>query len=146
VNRRFPGRHRRVLLDTSVWICHFEQRDRFGRAATRVIDDLEAGRFEGVASELMLLELLVGPLRLDRQDVADEYELLLAHFPNFTLEPVTRSILLDAASLRARHRLPAPDAIHVATAIGCNATLMVTNDAAWRRVDGLEVALLGELA
>ena len=142
---RFPGRHRRVLIDTSVWIYCLEQHERFGPAAMTVIDALEAGRFDGVSSELTLLELLVRPLQLDRQDIADEYELLLTHFPNLALEQVTRRILLDAASMRARHRLRVPDAIHLATALRSGATLAVTNDANWRRVSDIEIALLDEL-
>jgi len=38
-----------------------------------------------VISELTLMELLSGPLKKDRQDISDEYELLLTHFPNLTL-------------------------------------------------------------
>jgi predicted nucleic acid-binding protein len=88
---------------------------RTGSAAGKVIEDLEAGKFRGVASELTLLELTVRPLQLARQDVADEYELLLDHFPNLELAPVTREILLLAAGLGARHRLRTPDAIQVFT-------------------------------
>jgi hypothetical protein len=37
--------------------------------------------------------------------------LLLEYFPNLELKPVSRDILLEAAALRARHRLRTPDAI-----------------------------------
>ena len=70
--------HKRVFIDTDVWIYHFEQHPEFGRAAGIAIQSLEDGRFRGVASELTLLELTVRPLQLGRQDVADEYELLLS--------------------------------------------------------------------
>jgi hypothetical protein len=36
-----------------------------------------------------------------RQDVADEYELLLSYFPNLDLESVSKEVLLGAAALRA---------------------------------------------
>jgi hypothetical protein len=75
-----------------------------------LIDDLEEGRFRGIASELTLLELTVRPLQLGRQEVADDYEILLSYFPNLDLEPVSREILLDAAGLRPGtglgHRTP----------------------------------------
>jgi predicted nucleic acid-binding protein len=141
------GRHRRVLIDSSVWIYHFEQHAQFARAAGRVIQLVEEGRFRGVVSELTLLELTVRPLQLARQDIADEYELLLSHFPNVELEPVTREILLDAATLRAKYRLRTPDAIVLATGIRSSATVAVTNDRAWKTVQAasLEVVLLSEL-
>jgi predicted nucleic acid-binding protein len=54
--------HRRVLIDSSVWIYHFEQHPEFSPAAGRVIESLEEGRFRGIVSELTLLELTVRPL------------------------------------------------------------------------------------
>jgi predicted nucleic acid-binding protein len=145
VSVRFPGQHKRVLIDTSVWIYHFEQHPKFASAAGRVIESLEAGKFRGIASELTLLELTVRPLQLGRQDVADDYEVLLGHFPNLELQPVSREILLEAAGLRARHRLRAPDAIQIATGLRAGATLAVTNDDAWRGVPFIETAILSEL-
>lgn len=138
-------RHQRILLDTSVWIYHFEQNATFGEAAGYVIEQLEAGRFQGVASELTLLELIVKPLQLGRQDAADDYETLLCYFPNLTLEPVTRAILLEAAALRARYRLRTPDAIHLATGFTSGTTLAITNDESWRHVAGIDTLLLTDL-
>ena len=68
-----------------MWIYHFEQHSTFGKAAGRVIEELEAGRFRGIASELTLLEIIVKPLQLGRQDAADDYETLLSYFPNLEL-------------------------------------------------------------
>ena len=140
------GKHKRVLIDTSVWIYHFEKHPRFGAAAGQVIANLEAGKFRGIASELTLLELTVRPLQLGRQDAADDYELLLSYFPNLQLEPISRGILLDAAALRARYRLRTPDAILLATGIQSSATAAVTNDKSWRSVSGIETVVLSDLA
>jgi predicted nucleic acid-binding protein len=134
--------HKRILFDTSVWIYHFEQNPVFGESAGYVIEQLEAGRFRGVASELTLLELIVKPLQLGRQDAADDYETLLSYFPNLTLEPITRAILLEAAALRARYRLRTPAAIQLATGLKSGATLAITNDEAWRHVAGIDTLLL----
>src|ERR1700752_2874462 len=114
----------------------------------RLVQSLEQGRFRGIVSELTLLELTVRPLQLGRQDVADEYELLLSYFPNVQLEPVSREVLLDAASLRARFRLRTPDAILVSTGIRSAATAAVTNDESWKVVSGcgMETVPLIELS
>jgi uncharacterized protein len=138
-------RHQRILLDTSVWIYHFEGNATFGEAAGYVIEQLEAGRFQGVASELTLFELIVKPLQLGRQDAADDYETLLSYFPNLTLEPITRAILLEAAALRAHYRLRTPDAIQLATGLNSGATLAITNDEGWRHVAGIDTLLLTDL-
>ena len=142
---RFPGQHKRVLIDTSVWIYHFAQHPQLGSPAGKVIESLEAGKFRGVASDLTLLELTVRPLQLGRQDVADDYEVLLDYFPNLELEPISREILLDAAGLRARHRLRTPDAIQIATGLRTGATLAVTNDEGWRRLAFIDTVVLSDL-
>ncbi len=141
----FHGRHKRVLIDTAVWIYHLEQHPEFATPAGRVIESLEAGRYRGIASELTLMELTVRPLQLGRQDVADDYELLLGYFPNLELEPVSRDILLEAAGLRARHRLRTPDAIQLATAIRAGATLAISNDETWRNLAFIETLILADL-
>lgn len=143
---RFPGEHKRILIDTSVWIYHFEKHPQLGPPAARVIEGLEEGRFRGIASELTLLELTVRPLQLGRQDVADDYEVLLDYFPNLELVPISREMLLDAAALRARQKLRTPDAIQIATGLRTGATLAVTNDKAWRSVPLIETILLADLA
>jgi predicted nucleic acid-binding protein len=145
VKTRFPGHHKRVLIDTSIWIYHFEQHPQLAAAAGEIIENLEEGKFRGVASELTLLELTVKPLQLGRQDVADDYEVLLDYFPNFELVPISREILLEAAALRARQRLRTPDAIQIATALRTGATLAVTNDEGWRNFPLIETTILTDL-
>ena len=141
------SRHRKVLIDSGVWIYHFEQHPEFSPAAGRLLEALEEGRFRAVVSELTLLKLTVRPLQLGRQDVADEYELLLSHFPNVDLAPVSRQVLLDAAALRAKFRFRTPDAILLATGIRFSATAAVTNDKTWKEAEtaGIQVILLSNL-
>lgn len=146
MSAKLLGGHKRVLIDTSVWIYHLENHPELAPQAGRVIESLEEGRFRGISSELTLLELTVRPLQLGRQDVADHYEVLLDYFPNLEIVPVSREILLEAAALRARQKLRTPDAIQLATGIRAGATLAVTNDKLWRSVPLIQTALLSDLA
>jgi len=145
VTARFPGKHKRVLLDTCVWIYHIEQHPTFAATAGRIIEKLRQGTFRGISSELTLMELTVRPLQLGRQDVADEYELLIDDFPNLELAAISRDILLEAAALRARYKLRTPDAIQIATGIQMGATIAVTNDEGWRNVPHIETLVLSDL-
>jgi predicted nucleic acid-binding protein len=145
VSIRILAKHKRVLIDTSIWIYHFEQHAIFGANAGQVIERLEDGAFRGIASELTLLELTVRPLQLGRQDAADDYETLLSYFPNLELEPISRQILLGAAALRARFRLRTPDAIQLATGLHAGATLAITNDEAWRNLPMIETFILSDI-
>jgi predicted nucleic acid-binding protein len=126
--------HQRVLIDTNVWLYHLEGNAEFGTAASELISAVEHGLIEGVASELTLLELQVRPLQLERQDIADHYEILLDHFPHLIFAPIMRDVLTLAAVLRAKYTLKTPDAILLATGIRHGATLAVSNDQQWQRV------------
>ena len=137
--------HRLIALDTAVWIYHFEGSPAHGQAADSVLEAVAQGRVEGLASEFVLLELLVAPLKKGTPDIADEIELALLHFPHLHLAPVTREVFVRAAEIRARHGMRTPDAIMLATALECGATLAVTNDAAWRKIQEIDVLLLRDL-
>lgn len=137
--------HRLIALDTSVWIYHLEGSVPFGSAADKVLESVAQGRVDAVVSELVLLELLVAPLKSEAHDVADEIELTLLHFPHLQLAPITRAVLVRAAGIRAQYGMRTPDAIMLASALESGATLAVTNDAAWRKVAGIEILLLRDL-
>lgn len=137
--------HRLIALDTCLWIYHFERHPEFSKPVEKILSALARGQFEAIASELVLLEITAGPLKLGRQDIADEYETLLTHFPNLTLVPISRDILLKAAQLRALHGFRTPDAIMIATANDQGATLMITNDQNWSRYPDLATLCLSEL-
>lgn len=110
-----------------------------------MLETVAEGKIRAVVSELVLLELLVAPLKKGAQDVADEIELALLHFPHLQLAPVTRAVLVRAAGIRAQYALRTPDAIMLATAVESGATLAITNDEAWRKVKEAEILLLRDL-
>lgn len=138
------SRHKIIAVDTSIFIYHFEENSSYVGLTTLVLDRIQSGKSRGIASELTLHEILVRPLKLELQEVADEYELLLSNFPNLTLFPVTRPILLKAADLRATHNFRTPDAIIIATALINRATLLITNDKQWKQLKMLTVACLDD--
>ena len=103
---------------------------------------LASGAFRAVTSVITLMEIAVGPLRAERADLADAYELLLSSFPSLVLADVDRSIVRRAAELRASHRIRPVDAIQMATGLVSGAGYFVTNDRGLTRVPGIEVLLL----
>ena len=138
------GQHRVVALDTCVWIYHLEGHPDYRGLATEILTAVGAGKCAAVVSELTLMELLVRPLQLEREEVADEYETLLTHFPNVSLVAIRRDILLKAAVVRARYGLRTPDAVIVATGILQGATRIISNDRHWKRLEGIDVVCLSD--
>jgi predicted nucleic acid-binding protein len=118
---------RRIYLDSNVFIYAFEDYPAYHEDCANILDGIDAGLIEAVASELVFLEILYRPLQSDIA-LAERYVETMESVIGLFLMPVTRSVILRAAVMRVEARLNSPDAIHLATAIeaGCNA--FVTND------------------
>jgi predicted nucleic acid-binding protein len=98
-----------------------------------------------VTSTVTMTELLVRPYRtLEESKVRQIYDLLLT-YPNLRWITPDLEIADLAARLRARHRLETPDALQAATAVHAGATLLVTNDASFERIQAFETLLLDRL-
>jgi predicted nucleic acid-binding protein len=135
-----------VYVDTNTVIYHLERIEPYYTAAKPLWLALDQGRVPVMTSELALLEVLVKPLRDGRTDLATLYRNVLLATSGLTCAPITRAILEMAASLRATRNLKTPDAIHAATSLGASCVLFVTNDVGFRRVNGLNLAALSEVA
>jgi predicted nucleic acid-binding protein len=120
--------HTLIGLDSSLFIYHFEAHPHYLPLTTEILQSIQSGQREGIVSVVTLMELTVLPYRMNRPQVAAEYETLLAHFPNLRLVEVTRNIARRAARLRGAYALRPPDALLVATAVEGGATAFATND------------------
>ena len=135
-----------LYVDTNAVIYRVEQIEPYLTAAAPLWDALDAGLRQVVTSELTLLEVLVKPLRDGNAALAALYRQVLLGTLGFTCAPVSRAVLESAAQIRAAHRLKTPDSIHAATALALGCALFVTNDPDFRKVTGLPVVVLGEVA
>lgn len=136
----------RLALDTSVFIYALEDHARFGEKAAAIFRTVETGMASAVASDLVLAELIVKPLQMGREDVAERYLETLPDFPNLTFRAATRAVLVQAARVRATSALGLADCVHIASAMDAGARAFVTNDQRLARPGtGIEVVLLGDL-
>ncbi|MEM9003306.1 MAG: type II toxin-antitoxin system VapC family toxin [Cyanobacteria bacterium P01_F01_bin.86] len=133
-----------VYIDTSVVIYSVEQVEGYSELLEPLWNQLWTGALHVLSSELILLESLVLPLRLDNEQLVKAYERLLLS-SRVQLLPITQTILREAAQLRARTRLKTPDAVHVATGLSVNCTMFLTNDEQLRTVSGLPTVVLSDL-
>ena len=136
--------YQRVGLDTSVFIYHIEGTARFAEPAGAALEALARGSFIGVTSVLTLMEIAVKPLQVGRPDVAEEYEVLLANYPNLVLATIGGPTARWAARLRATHRLRPADALQLASCLEQQAAAFLTNDKELRRVTEIEVLMLAD--
>ncbi len=107
----------RVYLDTNIFIEAFEQTGITHEIAEAVFGQVERGVFFAVISELCVAELLVKPLRENEQDLIEAYSTLMLLPDAFSVCPINRDTLVEAARQRAINPgTKLPDAIHIATA------------------------------
>lgn len=107
----------RIYLDTNIFIYLYETDGERHRLAWRIMNAMENGRIHVVTSEITLAEVLVRPVRDGGDALIALYTDVLRSGPGFTVLPVDRPVIMDAARVRAAS--PAtklPDALHVATA------------------------------
>jgi predicted nucleic acid-binding protein len=137
--------HSRIALDTSVFIYQLQANAKYVGLTDEIFVWLQRSKSQGVTSTVTMTELLVQPYRERSQQQADEIYGLLSTFPNLAWIAPSLEIADTAARLRAEHGLRTPDALQAATAIGSSATALVTNDATFRRVPGLQIIVLDDL-
>jgi predicted nucleic acid-binding protein len=142
---RLLRRHRKVGIDTSVFIYQVEESAKYVEPVDRIFAWLEVPSNSAATSTITMLELLVQPYQQSDVHRVNKFYALLSTYPNLEWIPPTLDIADSAARLRAEHRLKIPDALQAATALAAQATAFVTNDAVFRRLPGLEVLILDEI-
>jgi predicted nucleic acid-binding protein len=136
-----------VYIDTQILIYTVERYSRYVSHLTLSWTAAKAGRIEVVTTELAVLETLVVPMRTKNRAVQQDYETALFR-RSLRLVPISRPILYEAARLRAVHpQLKTPDAVHATTANLGGASLLLTNDRAFRSLTSLKmpVTILDEV-
>ena len=140
--RLFLRRHRRIALDTSIFIYQLEGNARYLALTDSVFSWVERAGHEAVTSTITMTELLVPSYRDNDEHKVDAFYGLLSTYPNLQwIAPDLEAADL-AAKLRASYRLRTPDALQAATALRAHATGLITNDPIFSRIEGLEAAIL----
>ena len=117
-----------VYLDTNALIYLTEGTEAFRSGLEPLLRTASSAQARLVTSELAITEVLVAPLRHRDDALIAAYDELFESF--VTAVPITRSVLVRAARLRAAtQRLRTPDAIHLAAALDLAAQWFVTGDA-----------------
>lgn len=142
---RFLRRHRRIGLDTSIFIYQLEANARYMELTDIVFSWVERAGHEAVTSTITMTELLVPSYRDKDEHRVDAFYGLLSTYPNLQwIAPDLEAADL-AAKLRALYRLRTPDALQAACAIRARATGLITNDPVFARVEGLDTIVLDQL-
>jgi len=140
----FAGQN--VYLDANIFIYAVERHPDFVALLEQLFSRVNAGGMTATTSEITLAECLVKPFADNDVDRQQLYQAAIAARPNFAVAPVSRSILVRAAQLRALHKPRLPDAIHLATAIASACPTLLTNDHLVKTIPGIRVVQLSDLS
>lgn len=134
----------RIYLDANIWIYALEAYPDFAASLSELFQAIDRGGLNAVTSELSLAEALVKPISDQNVPRQIEYRQAISSRRNLRVIPVQRTILIEAARLRATGNLKLPDAIHVATASITQCTTFLTNDQGLRSVTEVPVIILSQ--
>jgi predicted nucleic acid-binding protein len=119
----------RVYFDSNVFITAFESEGARSDHAWWLLDAVETGRVHGVTSELTLAEVLVKPLEMNDDGLAEAYRSMISGTAVLDVKPVDRETLVEAAWIRSRRKaVRLPDAIHLASARRLDCVFFVSGD------------------
>ena len=133
-----------VYIDASALIYSMERVEPYRTLLEPMWQGAQDGNLAIVSSPLLVLEALVKPLRDGNTEIEAQYRELFASNAVRMLD-ASHEVFEDAARIRAETGLRTPDAIHAASAMRADCALFVTNDTDFRRVEGLQVAVLDDL-
>ena len=140
------GSFSKVGLDTSVFIYHFEKHPIYSPLTQELLSDIEKGVRKGITSTITLMEIIVKPLSLGKNDIARKYEALLMNFPNLEVVDPDQDVIRQAARLRAEYRLRPPDALQVSACLLGGAEAFITNDHQLDRLkEKMDIVILDDL-
>lgn len=142
--RAWLRRHRRIALDTCIFIYQWEASPRYSQLTDCIFSSVEDADSLAVTSTITMTELLVHPYRNDEVVKVNELFGLLSTYPNLEWVAPDLEIAARAAEIRAHSGLRTPDALQAATAIHRHATAFFTNDPVFRRVKGFEACILDD--
>ena len=136
---------RRTYLDANLYIYLFEGVPVYRRLMADLVGEIDQQDVSVIASELILVEILPGPVREGQRGLVANYLELMQRTPRFTLVQVDLRVIERAVQLRAGLRLRSMDALHLATALVHGCETFLTNDERLAVPDGIRLVTLKDL-
>ena len=131
-----------IGLDTSIFIYLFEKNPKYIKSVRHILGNVKDGKIHGIFSCIGLIEILTGPKKLERFDIAALYQEQITNFPNLTVRGINENMIEIASDLRARYNITTPDAIHIATAIDSGSKKFLTNDKTLKKIQEINIELI----
>jgi uncharacterized protein len=128
-----------IYLDSVIVIYAVEGVPAFRARAIARLAAAESAGDDVATSDLTRLECLIQPLRNNDMALQQEY---LRFLGSTTVLPLPPSVYDRAALIRAVHKYPIADSLHLATSIVGNSTRFLTNDVRLSGFPDIDIKIL----
>jgi predicted nucleic acid-binding protein len=139
----------RVAVDSCIFIYASQDNSDLGAASRIILNKINSGEYNGVASVLCLSEVIAKPMTVS-DDLGLKEQLLMEGISHIDYVSVNEEIAIRSAHLRAEHgpKLKLIDSIHLATAVEWKADTFITNDRNLAKIaiKGLDIKLLQDFS
>ena len=125
-----------LLVDTAPIIYTLERHPTFGPYFQPLFNAHAAGKLRFAVTTVTIAEVLTGPFKARKDDLAWQYRRVLE---SWRVIPLNVDIAESAARFRAETGLRLPDAIQLASAIAINAFALVTHDRDFSAARGFRI-------
>lgn len=134
-----------IFLDTAPFIYFFERHPDYFPALEMLFDRLYEVDAQAITSIITYIELTTLPARQGEKQLVRKYRDFLSNSENFSIFSLDMDIADRVVEMRAHYLFKTPDAIQLGTAIACGADYIITNDKDWRKVEEIQVLMVGDL-
>jgi predicted nucleic acid-binding protein len=134
-----------IFLDTAPFIYFFERHPDYFPALEMLFDRLYEVDAQVITSIITYIELTTLPARQGKKQLVRKYRDFLSNSENISIFSLDMDIADHVVEMRARYHFKTPDAIQLGTAIACGADYIITNDQDWRKIDEIQVLMVGDL-
>jgi predicted nucleic acid-binding protein len=121
---------KKILIDTNIIIYLTDAIQPYAKRAQSLFEMIESGDSEAVISILSIGEVMQGPIRNNRTDLALEAMEYLVNFPNCHCQEITHEVFAFIAndSRVAWNCLRAMDSLIIASGLANKVDLIISND------------------
>ena len=134
-----------IFLDTAPFIYFFEQHRDYFPVLEMLFDRLYEANAQAITSIITYIELTTHPARQGKNQLVRKYRDFLSNSENISIFSLDMDIADHAVEFRAQYNFKTIDAIQLGTAVACGADYIITNDKDWRRVEEIQVVMVGDL-
>jgi len=127
----------RAYVDSNIFVYSMFAHPIFGKACKKIIDDLQIGVLQGIASTLVPMEVMSVAIEHDPSK-ADVTVTSMYSLP-LTIVEISQDILLLASNIALKYSLSGYDAVHVATCLKSDTQTMISNDDELKRVNEIKL-------